>query len=33
MAKLYARMIHDGRMTIGQVPDRWKAEVSALLEG
>ena len=31
MAKIYIRMIKAGRMTIDQVPERWRAEVEALL--
>lgn len=31
MAKIYVRMIKAGRMTINQVPERWRAEVEALL--
>lgn len=31
MAKLYAKRIADGRMTLDDVPERWKAEVEALL--
>lgn len=31
MAKVYARKIRDGQMTIDQVPERWRAEVEALL--
>lgn len=32
MAKIYARWILSGRMTIAEVPDRWQAEVAALVE-
>ena len=32
MAKIYYRKIKGGEMGIDQVPDRWKAEVLALLE-
>lgn len=31
MAKIYARKIKKGEMTIDQVPDRWKEEVLKLL--
>lgn len=31
MAKLYAKRILDGKMTIDDVPERWRAEVEALL--
>ena len=31
MAKIYARKIREGRMTIDDVPERWRAEVEALL--
>lgn len=31
MAKVYCRRIKDGKMNIGQVPERWRAEVEALL--
>lgn len=30
MAKIYVRMIKADRMTIDQVPERWRAEVEAL---
>ena len=33
MAKIYYRKIIAGEMTIEDVPERWKAEVWALLEG
>ncbi len=33
MAKIYARRIREGRMTIDQVPARWRAEVLAILGG
>ena len=32
MAKIYARWIHDGRMTIEQVPKKWREAVEKLLE-
>ena len=31
MAKIYVRMIKAGRMTVDEVPKRWRAEVEALL--
>ena len=31
MAKIYARKIREGKMTIDDVPARWRAEVEALL--
>lgn len=31
MAKLYAKRILDGKMTIDDVPAKWRAEVEALL--
>lgn len=31
MAKIYVRMIRAHRMTIDEVPERWRAEVEALL--
>ena len=31
MAKIYARKIRDGKMTIDEVPLKWRAEVEALL--
>ena len=33
MAKIYAKKIKAGQMTIEDVPARWKAEVEALLNG
>ena len=33
MAAIYKRMIDAGKMTIEQVPIRWRAAVQALLEG
>lgn len=33
MAKIYYRKIKAGKMTINDVPERWKAEVQALLDG
>lgn len=33
MAKIYYRKIKAGQMTISEVPERWRAEVEALLEG
>lgn len=32
MAKIYYNQIKDGRMTIEQVPARWRAAVQALLD-
>ena len=32
MAKIYARLIREGKMTLEEVPERWKEEVSRLLE-
>ena len=32
MAKLYAKRIKDGKMTINEVPERWKAQVEELLK-
>ena len=32
MAKIYARLIKEGKMTLEEVPERWKEEVSRLLE-
>lgn len=31
MAKIYYRLIKQGKMTIDDVPTRWKAEVEELL--
>lgn len=31
MAKIYVRKIREGKMTINDVPTRWRAEVEALL--
>lgn len=31
MAKIYARKIRNGEMTLDDVPARWKAEVERLL--
>ena len=31
MAKIYARKIREGKMTIDDVPTRWRAEVEALI--
>jgi hypothetical protein len=33
MAKIYYRRIIAGKMTIEDVPERWRVEVQALLEG
>lgn len=32
MAKIYYRRIRDGRMTIEEVPERWREAVQALLD-
>lgn len=32
MAKIYVRWINAGRMTINDVPERWREAVAALLE-
>lgn len=32
MAKIYKRWIDAGRMTIDQVPDRWREQVQKLLD-
>lgn len=32
MAKIYARKIREGSMTVDDVPSRWKTEVEELLE-
>lgn len=32
MAKVYARLVRDGKWTIDQVPDRWREQVKALLD-
>lgn len=32
MAKIYYRRIRDGRMTIEEVPERWRDAVQALLD-
>lgn len=32
MAKIYYRRIRDGRMTIEEVPERWRKAVQALLD-
>ena len=31
MAKIYVRKIREGKMTIDDVPERWRAEVEILL--
>lgn len=31
MAKIYVRKIREGKMTINDVPERWRAEVEILL--
>lgn len=32
MAKIYYRRIKDGAITIDDVPERWRAQVQALLD-
>ena len=32
MAKIYYRLIKQGKMTIDEVPDRWKEAVQKLLD-
>lgn len=32
MAKIYKRWINAGRMTIDEVPERWREQVQALLD-
>lgn len=32
MAKLYARKIRNGEMTLEEVPERWREEVRRILE-
>ena len=32
MAKFYAKRIKDGKMTINEVPKRWRAQVEELLK-
>ena len=32
MVKIYIRMIRAGRMTLDEVPERWRDEVAAALE-
>ena len=31
MAKIYARKIREGKLTIEQVPERWRAQVEKIL--
>lgn len=33
MAKIYAKLVKAGTWTIEQVPERWRAQVEALLGG
>jgi hypothetical protein len=33
MAKIYYRRITSGEMTLEEVPERWRDEVQALLDG
>lgn len=32
MAKVYARMVKNGKMTLESVPEKWRAQVEKLLE-
>lgn len=32
MVKLYAKRIIEGKMTIDEVPERWRSDVEALLK-
>lgn len=32
MAKIYVKRILEGVMTIDEVPDRWRAEVEAMMD-
>ena len=32
MAKVYARMIKNGKMTLESVPEKWRGQVEKLLE-
>lgn len=31
MAKIYARKIREGKLTIEQVPERWRAQVEKII--
>ena len=31
MAKIYARKIREGKLTLEQVPERWRAQVEIIL--
>ena len=31
MAKVYARMVKNGKMTLGNVPEKWRGQVKKLL--
>ncbi len=33
MAKIYARWIQEGRLTLADVPERWRAAVALLVGG
>ena len=33
MASIYVRWIRAGRMALREVPERWRAEVAAVLDG
>lgn len=32
MAKVYARMVKNGKMTLERVPEKWRGQVEKLLE-
>ncbi len=32
MAKVYARMVKNGKMMLGNVPEKWRGQVEKLLE-
>lgn len=32
MAKVYARMVRNGKMTLERVPEKWRGQVEKLLE-
>ena len=33
MTKIFVRLIKDGRLTLEQVPQRWREQVAALIGG
>ena len=33
MARIYLRLVLSGQRTLESIPDRWRAEVQALLDG